>query len=369
MRIAINGRFLGQRITGVQRVCREFTHAFDRLLAAGELPGVSARIIVPAADAIEDPGYEAIEVVRTGHRRGYAWEQIELAKAAGPDLLLSLANLAPVSRLVGKARPNVVMVHDLSYAYFPSAYSLPFRIAYTFVMHFVMRRADIVITVSESERAAILAHFPNISGLGERIMVAPNGVSPPLAAPPGPPAEREKFGLYVGSLSKRKNIEGVIETAIRLAREQGLRFVFVGGAGSAFATAHFDIPTDVAGRLEFVGQVDDGAVLADYYRRAAVLLFPSHYESSGLPPTEAMSYGCPVVVSRIPSLVERCGEAAEYCDPDDIGSIVAAVLRVVTDPARAAALSKAGLTRAAMFSWEAPVRTLVAAAERINAAC
>jgi glycosyltransferase involved in cell wall biosynthesis len=260
----------------------------------------------------------------------------------------------------------VVLVHSLSYAYVPSAYSLPFRAAYTVVMHYVMRRAGCVVTVSESERAVILGHFPNVSGLADRLIAAPNGVSPPEPQR-GAPAPRENFGLYVGSLSKGKNIEGVIETAIRLARERGMRFAFVGGGGAAFASASLSIAPDVADKLEFVGQVDDPAVLADYYRRAAVLLFPSHYESSGLPPTEAMSYGCPVVLSRIPSLVERCGDAAEYCDPNDVESIVDAIKRVVTDPLRAEALSRAGRERAALYSWEAQVRGVLAAAARLDA--
>jgi len=366
MRIAINGRFLGQKITGVQRVCREFTLAFDRLLARGDLPGVKARVIAPAADAIEDPGYRSIELVRAGRRRGYAWEQLELSSAAGTDILLSLANLAPISRLIARPRSNVVLVHDLSYAYFPAAYSLPFRATYTVVMQFVMRRAGRVITVSQSERAAILEHFPNVPSLPNRLVAVPNGVSLPDDRESTAPIPREDFGLYVGSLSKRKNIEGAITAAIHLARERDMRFVFVGGASGVFAGANVDIPSDVAHKLKFVGQIDEAATLADYYRRAAVLLFPSHYESSGLPPTEAMSYGCPVVLSRIPSLVERCGDAAEYCDPNDVNSIVDAVKRVVTDPLRAETLSRAGRERAALYSWEAQVRGVLAEAARLD---
>src|SRR5262249_11045230 len=140
MRIAINGRFLGQEITGVQRVCREFVLAFDRLLSAGELPNVSPRLLVPAAAPNPNPGYRAIEFEAVGRQRGYAWEQFELSKPVGDDILLSLANVAPVLRLMARPSANVVLVHDLSYAYYPAAYSLAFRAAYSVVMQFVMRR-------------------------------------------------------------------------------------------------------------------------------------------------------------------------------------------------------------------------------------
>ena len=81
-------------------------------------------------------------------------------------------------------------------------------------------------------------------------------------------------------------------------------------------------------------------------------MFPSLYESSGLPPVEAMACNCPVVVSDIPAHRERCGSAAIFCDPRDPDDIYAAVRRVVDDPRAAAALRSAGLERALEFTWE-----------------
>lgn len=365
MQLAINGRFLTQGITGVQRVCREFTAALDDLLLAGELPGVSARILIPAAYEGSVPPYKAIKVEKVGRLNGYAWEQAELSPAAGDDVLLCLANLAPVTRLLRKA-PTVVLVHDLSYKYFPTAYSRSFRAVYSLVMPLVMRRADWVPTVSETERTAILKEFPNVPGLPERLFAAANGGWPKslLDEQAKRSVPREDFALYVGSFSKRKNIDGVLDAAIRLARENNLRFVFAGGSSSVFADADTRIPSDVMDKLEFLGQIDSVDRLVDLYRRAAVLVFPSHYESSGLPPIEAMSLGCPVVVSRIPSLVERCGDAAAYCDSYDVGSIVEAIRGVVTSPERAAQLSQAGIERAKLFSWENQVRSIVNAAQK-----
>ena len=364
IRLAINGRFLTQGVTGVQRVCREFTSALDGLLARGELPGVSARVLVPKSPNFETPRYAALPVEPVGRLKGYAWEQAELSKAAGGDVLLCLANLAPLSRLA-RRDPTVVVVHDLSYKYFPSAYSQAFRAAYSIAMPVVMRQADCVITVSESERRAILAAFPNIPGLPERLIAAANGgwSKEFLERHSGAVTPREDFALYIGTFSKRKNIDGVLQTAIRLARNHGVRFVFAGGTNSAFAGTDMEIPSDVATKFEFLGQVNDPDRLADLYKRAAVLVFPSHYESSGLPPIEAMALGCPVVVSRDPALVERCGEAAVYCDARDVTSIVEAVLSVVSSPERARQLGDAGIERAKLFSWESQVRDVLGAVD------
>ena len=67
--ISINGRFLAQPLTGVQRFARELTQALDRRIAAGEVPphllGSSWRLILPEG---ADDGFalEAIRIERVG---------------------------------------------------------------------------------------------------------------------------------------------------------------------------------------------------------------------------------------------------------------------------------------------------------------
>jgi glycosyltransferase involved in cell wall biosynthesis len=143
--------------------------------------------------------------------------------------------------------------------------------------------------------------------------------------------------LYVGSLSRRKNIHGVLAVAIRLAREDGLATLIVGGGSDILAPITEEIPADIAHLVRFTGPVTDLAALGRLYRNAACLLFPSFYEASPLPPVEAMHFGCPVVVSAIPAMTERCGTAAVYCDPHCVDGMAAAVRQVMRDPADRAA--------------------------------
>jgi glycosyltransferase involved in cell wall biosynthesis len=93
----------------------------------------------------------------------------------------------------------------------------------------------------------------------------------------------------------------------------------------------------------------DGDELADLYRRAAALVFPSLYEGFGQPPLEAMASGCPVAVSDAGSLREVCGEAARYFDPLSPEDMAAAVLEVLAEPEEWIAR---GLAHAALFSWD-----------------
>jgi glycosyltransferase involved in cell wall biosynthesis len=91
--------------------------------------------------------------------------------------------------------------------------------------------------------------------------------------------------------------------------------------------------------------------LADLYRNAATLVYPSLYEGFGLPPLEAMAQGCPVVSSNTSSMPEVIGDAAEYFDPDQADDISAAIERVVYAPERRNELIHKGHVRSKMFDW------------------
>jgi glycosyltransferase involved in cell wall biosynthesis len=347
MDFIINGRFLTQRVTGVQRYASELVAALDTILdsaAEFKITVMSPRLSKPP------PIWRNIELRQVGRLQGHAWEQFELPWYSRENLLFCPGNTAPAISLIG-TQPVVVTVHDLSYMYFPEAYRLTFRLWYGFIIPLVLRRASHVITVSESERQAILAHYPKAA---DRLRAIANG-GLPAAFSTGRPdldVQRDGYILYVGSLSKRKNIARMLDAACRLARKRGFRFIFVGDVSKSLTTSVAQIPADVASKITFVGPVDDPIRLASYYRKAKCLMFASLYESSGLPPIEAMACGCPVLASDIPALRERCGDAALFCDPHDVESITSGLERLMDDETLRSRLEALGRQRAAMFTWE-----------------
>jgi len=119
--------------------------------------------------------------------------------------------------------------------------------------------------------------------------------------------------------------------------------------------------------VEFTGRVDDAA-LAELYRQAAVMVFPSRYEGFGLPALEAMACGCPVIASDRASLPEVVGDAALRVDPDDVEAMAAALRRVLGDARLRSELRRRGLARAAGLSWDLTAeRTLAVYAAAVNA--
>ena len=117
--IAINGRFLTQRTTGVQRFAAEITAALDAMTAEGALSG--ARLVCPAG--LPAPPWPHLAPERVPGPRGQAWEQWALPRAAGGAVLLNLGNTAPL--LAG--RRQAVVIHDAGAFDTPESYSRAFR--------------------------------------------------------------------------------------------------------------------------------------------------------------------------------------------------------------------------------------------------
>lgn len=96
--------------------------------------------------------------------------------------------------------------------------------------------------------------------------------------------------------------------------------------------------------------------LANLYRGAVGLVFPSLYEGFGLPPLEAMACGVPVLTSNVCSLPEVVGDAAVLVDPFDVEGITEGIRRLTEDNVLRDQLRRKGLDRARQFSWHETAR-------------
>jgi glycosyltransferase involved in cell wall biosynthesis len=350
MNVTINGRFLNQPTTGVQRYAHLFTRELDRL--APTWGNLKFDILSPRLKSAP-PHLENLDLSVRGYLQGHLWEQTEFPFYSAAGTLLCLGNTAPIGPLVS-GRRVVAVVHDLAYAYFPDSYAPAFRACYGALHRLLMQKASAVITVSEAARCSILQRYPDVE---KRLFVVHHGGAWSAPAASGASPCPTPFILFVGTLSRLKNFPAAIEVARRLLRSRpGLRFVFVGSAASIHAKIKFMVEEEFAGRILFAGHIEDFDQLARYYRGAELLLFPSLSESSGFPATEAMSLGCPVVASGLPAIKERCGDAVIYCDPCDISDMVGKVERVLESPDLRSRIIARGLLQARQFSWETCVR-------------
>jgi glycosyltransferase involved in cell wall biosynthesis len=218
-------------------------------------------------------------------------------------------------------------------------------------------RANLVICVSESARRDLM----EIYGVHEgRARVVHHGIEPVHAAEGFCDADGRPYVLYVGSRSAYKNFPALLEAFAATQAALSLRLIAAGGGAWTDEERAAIAKRGLQDRVVLMPRVDD-ATLAQLYRGAMMLVYPSLYEGFGLPPLEAMSAGCPVLVSRTSSLPEICGEAAHYFDPAVKDALGAELERLLEDEAARQEKIEAGRLWVGRYTWES------AAAETLTA--
>jgi glycosyltransferase involved in cell wall biosynthesis len=354
MQLALNGRFLTQGLTGVQRFASELTSAMDVLAADHRWP--PTRVLRPHGGA--DAAFGHMETASVGRISGHGWEQFEHPWHARGQFLLSLGNTAPV--LAGDRQ--AVVIHDAGVFDTPESYSRQFRTWYQMLHRTLAHTGATLITVSEFSRRRIAACL----GIDPaRLCVIPEGGEHILRQPADPDAltrhglEAGRYALAVGTRAAHKNLDSLGDAAAMLAA-RGLTFAAVGAANPVV----FRPAAGAQGPgAKVLGRVSD-AELRTLYENALCLVFPSRYEGFGLPPLEAMTCGCPVVTSKVGAVPEVCGDAALYFDAAESGSLTNALQRLLDEAGLAAEMRQRGLVRAREFSWRRAAEVLLGTIEQ-----
>jgi len=330
-----------------------------------------------ARDSRPPLGLEAVprRTIRAGYR---PWRMaVWLGQLAGlgfnrlvPDAELFHATEHLLPPLPGV--PTVLTVHDMIFKLFRE-HQKPLNFWYlNATMPLYCRRAGAIITVSESSKRDIVAHY----GLDPaKITVIYEAAAPEFrpAAPAALAAVRRRYDLpdefliHVGTIEPRKNLTRLIG-ALQQLRETGLLIplVVVGARGWLYDDFFRRIEElDLRQAVHFPGFVP-ATDLPLVYGAATVAAMPSVYEGFGLPILEAMACGVPVVSSSSSSLPELGGEAARYFDPYDVAEMAEVIRAVWTDADLRQEMRLKGLVQAARFSWERAAEETLAVYERVR---
>lgn len=337
----INGRFLTQGITGIQRFSYELCRA---------LIEKCVEIILLAPGKIRKEYKLNCRIIRFGIFQDILWEQLDLPvflfKHNNP-LLLNFGSPGPLFY-----KNRIVTVHDLSFYINPSWFSKSYSVYYRLITPVYTRLSKKVITVSEFSKNELkkLAGIPD-----DKISVIHNAVSATMKKEkPAIPGKKERYILSVASMDPRKNLDRLVNAYKQSGIEKDIKLVLAGKTDTVFAME----PSEEI-RSNAIGYVPDEE-LAALYANADLFIYPSLYEGFGIPPLEAMSLGCPVVLSDIPVFREIFGDAACYIDPLDTGSIRDGILRVLNDEPYRNELIRRGRERNLLYSWEGSAEKLTA---------
>lgn len=281
-----------------------------------------------------------------------AWSQVffptYLATHKKPDVLLCPAHYIPRFSSV----KTVVVIHDVAYFYYPEEFLKKDLYKLENWTSYALNHSKKVISVSENTKKDIIKFYetPEV-----KIEVIHNGYNQvdSVATPKEFKAPTAPYLLYVGTLQPRKNVAKLIEAFNILKNEHAdLKLYIVGKKGwlydEIFArVTQLQLKDDVV----FTGYVSESEKNA-LYKHAQAYVLPSLYEGFGNPPLEAMSAGCPVIVSNNSSLPEICGDACVYFDPSDTMDMVKSIGEVLSNKKLRASLKAKGIQRVKEFSWE-----------------
>lgn len=345
---AINGRFLSQPQTGVQRYAHQIFHALDTMLVENPELARRFKIELLMPEGAQPPRLKAIPPYKVGSLRGHAWEQLVLPSYARGGLI-NLCNTGPLAK-----KRQIVCIHDLNTRAYPQSYSRAFRLLYRTLIPALVHRVAQVATVSHYSASEMRVH-----GFQPRneIAVIPNGHEHtqawvPLHTPATRAVASRDTVVLLGSNAAHKNIRLILDLADRL-RRYGFRIALAGSCDpKVFASQNEET---LAPNVTMLGRVSDEA-LAALLQDSLCLAFPSFTEGFGLPPLEAMSVGCPVVSSDRASLPEVCGNAALYASPYDPDAWVNAFLRLRDEIGLRERMVEAGKVQARNFSWRASAK-------------
>jgi glycosyltransferase involved in cell wall biosynthesis len=353
--VFINGRFLTQPTTGVQRFALELLSALDRSLKNDSIINQSNKLICLVPNHISDlllPSWQNIAIQKCGKLSGNLWEQIELPFFSRNGLLLNLCNIGPLTH-----NKQIIVFHDASVFAFPQSYSVGFKLKYYLFMGILSRTAKQVLTVSQFSKKE-LAYYLKIKE--ESISVISEGCEHILHSAMDDQLLinndllKSSYILAVGSASSQKNLSSVIK-AIEESSENSIPLVIVGGDFNKIFKYTKNAKSE---KVMHLGYVTD-AELRSLYSHALGFIFPSLYEGFGLPPLEAMACGCPVICSKKPSMTEICGDAVLYFDPNDVEDIRQTIERFVKEPTLQNDLRIKGYQQSGSYTWEKAANLLI----------
>lgn len=323
----VNGRYLVQRLTGVQRYAREIVSRWEPV-----------PVLKPAVG-----GKGA-----TGH----LWEQFRLPTLAC-GLLWSPGTTGPLA-----VRQQVVTIHDTAFVDQAQCFTRSFATWYQWLVPRLARRVRKIITVSEFSKKRIV-ECCRVSP--DKVQVIYSGVGPQFRPQSADAIGRardafrlpERYALCVCSLEPRKNLRRLLQSWTAMKdRPEDLHLVLAGAKGNIYGDIGLAEPPP---NVQLVGYVTDEHLPA-LYSGAEFFAFPSLYEGFGLPVIEAMACGTPVLCSNSTSLPEAAGHAALLVDPLEPDSIAAGLQRLASDAALRKELRSLGLAHAQAFNWDETAR-------------
>ena len=306
--ILINGYFLCRKITGIERFAIEITARLDKLSHPGEIS-----LIIPGNCPFV-PDYSNIKIIRYKNIIPHIlWQMIYLQTFLFFNkkyIIFDFGNTClPFF-------PGIIFLHDIYCKLFPQDFynfkDTIIRLYNCWQYRLIAHKARHIFTVSNYIKNQLLNTYkinPDKVSVVYSSLDHFKNIKPDYSIYNEYPLLAKPFYFLLGSLSKRKNLNWIIEYAKK-------------NPDSIFAISGVSLPTvkintlnkNIPDNILLLGYLDDEKVKA-LMEKCKAFILPSYYEGFGLTPLEALSCGTKIIVANAASLPEVYGDAAHYIDP------------------------------------------------------
>lgn len=345
----LNGVFLNMRLTGVVRYSIELLSRVSY-----QMPDV--RLVYPYPTRYDYQKRFSRDVLYPlrGFSHPLLWEQINLQSLVGLGKFKGSIVVTTWGSGMFFYGRQICVVHDTCFISHPEWYHWKLAAWFRITAWRCVKNSLKIITVSEFSKRSIIDYY----GISEdKVVVVP--AAPSLNGAKIDDGDIKvpwnEYILYVSSIEPRKNLvrlaKAFLNVITKSVNYRHIKLVIAGDRGPV--SGDVNIPEFIrnSSNIVFAGRVSD-SMLRRLYENALFFVYPSFCEGFGLPPAEAMSLGCPVIISNTSAMPEVCGDAAYYVDPYDVDSIGNAIRLLLDSPDLRKELSEKGVRRAKELSWD-----------------
>lgn len=262
---------------------------------------------------------------------------------------------------------SIVLIADLLHRELPDCLPPETRSLREQYLQRAMVGATFFQCISRSSQERLEHHFPSTAGktFFTYLPVQERLIDPAASAPGDAPDLRHPYFFYPANFWPHKNHRILLvayQIYVTAAGDAAWDLVLTGSDYQGQAEDIHRLAQDlgVDHKVKMAGYVSDAA-LAELWRKAGALVFPSLHEGFGIPLLEAMSHRIPILCGPDYSLNEIGGDAALYFNPRKPLQIAARMKEMAENLGLAERLRTAGTERLAHFHADEEAELVVVA--------
>ncbi|MFT3843919.1 MAG: glycosyltransferase family 1 protein [Lacibacter sp.] len=298
----------------------------------------------------------------------FEWSVKRFLNKEKPDLFFSPDGIL----CLGWKGKQFGVIHDINFLHKPKDLKFSNRKYYNYFFPKYAKKAAGIATVSAYSKQDICSSYTIDENKVDVVYCGVNSFYHPVDAATVELTRRQfadgqPYFVFVGTLSPRKNVLGLMKAFDLYKKESGDKMKLLIVGWSMYKT---DELVELKQQLQFgsdiifTGRLGDDE-LNNVLASALCLVFVPFFEGFGIPVIEAMQCNVPVIASNVTSVPEVTGDAAILVDPENTTEIKDAMIRVVNDHELRLSLIEKGKQRKALFTWEKTAELLWQSISRI----